>query len=158
VRLCVADSAVFSVTFGPEPESIAVAADPSSGIDVHTRAASVRLPFELIEQHEVVQRPVVDSVSSNVGERSFAVLISQWWNESRQLRKRVLVLRMIDGFTGRGFLLARGLGLGFVLFVSGVLRETRRTAEDEKREAGEGSVKESRHSTTLTSRNIPASM
>src|SRR5687767_5067885 len=52
VRLRVPNAAVVSVAFGPEPELIAVAADPSPGIDVHTRAASVRLPFELIEQHE----------------------------------------------------------------------------------------------------------
>ena len=37
----------------------------------------------------------------------------------------MLMLRMIYGLTGRGFLLARGLG--FVLFVSRVLRGTRRT-------------------------------
>ena len=66
------------------------------------------------------------------------------------------MLRMIYSLTGRGFLLARGLGL--VMFVSRVLRETRRTAEDEKREAGEDSVKEAHHSSTLTSRNIPDSM
>ena len=66
------------------------------------------------------------------------------------------MLRMIYGFTGRGFLLARGFG--FVLFVSRVLREARRPAEDETREAGEDSVKEAHHSSTLTSRNIPDSM
>ena len=68
------------------------------------------------------------------------------------------MLRMVDGLTRRGFLLARGFWFGFVSFVSRVLRETRLPAEDEKREAGEDSVKESRHSSTLTSRNIPDSM
>ena len=98
------------------PKSIAVTADPSSGIDVHARAATVRLPFELIEQHEVVQRAVVDGVSFNIGEGSLAVLIGQRRNERGYLRNRVLMLGMIHGQDGCGLLLVSRLG--FVLFVS----------------------------------------
>mgnify|MGYP003578440691 CR=1 FL=1 len=55
----------------------------TTGFMNRARAASIRLPFELIKQHEIVQNLVVDSVSSNVRKGSFAVAIGQRRNESR---------------------------------------------------------------------------
>src|SRR3990170_3257751 len=71
--------------FGAEPESIQVTADPSLGVPTQTARSVADLPFQLIEEDEVVDRIVARRVAVYVGKSRAAILVSHGWNGRRQL-------------------------------------------------------------------------
>ena len=120
MRLSLADTAVLAVTLGTKPEPIAIAADPAFRIDIQAGPSCDRLPFELIEEQEVVQRSVMYRVTFEiVGKRSPAIVVSDGRNERRQFLRRLLMLRVILRSSRCWLLLRRRLGL---LLVCRVLR------------------------------------
>ena len=145
------DAAIFAVAFGAEPQSIAITADPATAVDAHAVRAFARLPLELIEQDEVAHCPVVHRVTLDVRERRLSGLLRHGRDERRQLAWPL-------GRLGR-----RSAWAWTVLLMAGVrigLRQRRRCGREQKASDGReqvGSVTP-RHSSTRTSRNMPASM
>ena len=134
--------------FGAEPESITITANPATAVDVHAIGAFDRLPLELIEQDVVAHRPVMHRVTLYVWERRLSGLLRHGRYERRQLAA--------SGRPGR-----RRVGLGLFLLVAacgsacanaGALVVSRRPTT-----AANGGVAAG-HSSTRTSRNMPASM
>ncbi len=68
---------VFALPFGTKPEAIAVRADPAPGVPARAAAVAARLPFELIEQDEVVHGVVVNAVALHIRKRRSAVGVGQ---------------------------------------------------------------------------------
>jgi hypothetical protein len=85
VRFRLTHVAILAIPFSAEPQTIAVSADPPLTIDVDSGTASDRLPLELVEQHERVQRAIVRRVTLDVGESCLSILVRDRWNEGWQL-------------------------------------------------------------------------
>ena len=78
--------------------------DPSSRARPETAGLVDGLPFELIQQHEVVQCPIVDGMSLNVRECGSAILIRERRDEGREILRRPFsrsVLVFFCRFCGR---------------------------------------------------------
>jgi hypothetical protein len=140
----------FAIAFGAEPQAIAITANPATAIDAHTIAAFDRLPLELVEQDVEAHCPVVHRVTLYVRERGLSGLLRHGWNERRQLPW--LLGRVSLRTTGRRlFLLVAGVRVG-LRKRCGIRRQQEASDDCDNSEVPPT------HSSTRTSRNMPASM
>jgi hypothetical protein len=137
--------------FGAEPQSITITAYPAATVDAQAIGTFDGLPLELIEQDEITHCPVMSRVTLYVWERRLPGLVRQGRDERRQLTRLL-------GRVGR-----LSVGLGLFLLVAGVrvgLGKRRSIGREQKASDGcnKSEVSRPSHSSTRTSRNMPASM
>jgi hypothetical protein len=140
-----------AVTFGAEPQSITITAYPAATVDAQAIGTFDGLPFELIEQDEIVHCPVMSRVTLHVWERRLPGLVGHGRDERRQLARLL-------GRLGR-----RRAGLGLFQLVARVrvgLRKRRSNGREQETSDGcsKTEVSPRCHSSTRTSRNMPDSM
>jgi hypothetical protein len=88
VRLRLADATLFAVALCPEPEAVSIASDPAFAVQIESAAILHGLPFELIEQYEVMHGLVVYRVAFNIRKGGSAIFVreprDEWWEILRR--------------------------------------------------------------------------
>jgi hypothetical protein len=100
VRLRFTDATFLAIALRTEPDTVPIAADPPFAVQIETAAIIDGLPFELIQEHVVMQCPIVNGMSLHIRECSFAILIGERRDEGRVILRR-LVARTVLMFICR---------------------------------------------------------
>ncbi len=69
MRLGVVQAPILGLALGTKPKAVPIAPQPPLGIPIQATPGLDRLPLQLVEEHEGVQRVVLHGVTLDVGER-----------------------------------------------------------------------------------------